>query len=331
VAVPTAVIRAYSLSETALLALARYVRATLAPWCDDRRYSLHLRVKAVGSVSEKLESGRFRRWSDVDDLLACSIVVPTAAHEEGVRAFLDRVFVRVGVKDRNSSPKPPEVFRFDSTRYTATVSESGARGLPPGAETLRFEVQILTVFEHAWAVVTHDLVYKADDVDWRRLRLGAYLKATVEQIDNMITGFETGIEFVPPARDPAIDARQKIVSVFKSLRVDGIITAELQPESWRRFADNVFSLVASYSSRSETPGRVLELCNAVDDHLRGTSFASGLHSGSLFQVVVGLIVGGIVPSASVRKFTFVESSELRDLYGVATVPRAFIFDGVGEL
>ncbi len=328
-AVPTAVIRAYSLSETALLALARYVNATLAPWCDERGYALLVRVKTVVSVSEKLESGRFRRWSEVDDLLACSIVVPTAAHEEAVREFLDRVFVRVGVKDRNSSPKPPDVFRFDSTRYTATVSENGARGLPPGAEALRFEVQIRTVFEHAWSVVTHDLVYKADDVDWRRLRLGAYLKAVVEQIDNMVAGFESNIDFVMPGRDAGTEARQRVVEVFKRLLEDGAITAELAPESWRRFADNVYALVASYSPRPDTARRVKELCVAVDAHLRGTSLAADFHSGSLFQAVVGLIVAGIVPSASVSRFTVVESSELRDLYGVGTVPKAFIFDGAG--
>ena len=134
---------------------------------------------------------------------SCKVVVPTAAHEPAVLEFLDAAFQRVELALRNSTNKYPDVFRFDSTRWRGRVQPlSGLLG-PPGLEALMFEVQIQTVFEHAWTVVTHDLVYKADAIDWRRLRLAALLKAATEQLDLVVAGFEASLDFVPRSPDPA--------------------------------------------------------------------------------------------------------------------------------
>jgi hypothetical protein len=324
--VPTAIEEAYGHAATTVAAVGRYVTATLAPWCEDREFLFLKRVKTSESLSEKLESGRFGRWSEINDLFACSVVVPTASHEPSVREYLDLAFVPVVIRDRNSSSIPPDAFRFDSTRYVARVRSEGAMQLPPGAKDILFEVQIRTVFEHAWIVVTHDLVYKADDSDWRRSRLAAHLKAAVEQIELVIAGFESNIPLVVDAHDPEMDAKQEIVDVFKRLQSEGLITAELVPNSWRRFADNVYALVNSYSRAHQPASLARELCHAVDGHLRATRVAADLHSGSLFQVVVGLVNAGVIASASLDSFVLVESSELRDLHGVTEVPCPFVFD-----
>ncbi len=65
-AVPTSVLEAYRQSETAVTALGRYVIATLTPWCDEKGYVFIKRTKTVASVAEKLESGRFSRWSQIE-------------------------------------------------------------------------------------------------------------------------------------------------------------------------------------------------------------------------------------------------------------------------
>jgi ppGpp synthetase/RelA/SpoT-type nucleotidyltranferase len=325
-AIPTAVEEAYRRAETSVTAVGRYVSVALSSWCEDNDYIFLKRVKRLGSTAEKLETGRIASWREISDLFGCSVVVPTASHEAKVREFLDMAFVASEIRDRNSTPKPPDIFRFDSTRYIAKVRPEGAMELPPDAGDLLFEVQIRTVFEHAWAVVTHDLVYKADDSDWRRARLAAHLKAAVEQIELIIAGFESNMEFVATSNHPETDAKQVIVDSFRQLHSDGFITNELVPESWRRFADNVFALVGSYSNRYQSPARAQELCVTADAHLRATGSASELHSGSLFQVLVGLVNAGIIPNASLGNFTLVESSALRDLHGVAAVPRPFVFD-----
>lgn len=325
-AVPASIEQAYRQVEPALLAVSRYVGDTLQLWCAERDYLYRHRVKNIHSLAEKLETGRYERWSEIDDLFACTIVIPTVRHEESVLAFLHGAFERVELRRRNSTVKAPEVFRFDSTRFIGRVSAAAAATLPPEAGTIQFEVQVPTMFEHAWSIVTHDIAYKADDADWRRDRLAAQLKAAVEQIEMIIVGFDTNLDFVSQSNYPEVDAKQDVVATFKGLHEAGSISSELLPPSWRRFADNLYAFVRSYSNRHQAPGRVRQLCESVDEHVRSNDPFSDVHSGSLFQAVLGLVAAGVVPNASLSSHVVVDSPELRDIHGVTSIPRPFLFD-----
>src|SRR5262245_25509798 len=103
----------------------RRVRDTLQVYCDPKGYALVSRTKTLSSVSEKIESGRFTKWSDLDDLIACAVVVPTLAQEKDVLAFLEEAFVAVSIKHRGSSKKAPDVFRFDTTRFIGKLRVPG--------------------------------------------------------------------------------------------------------------------------------------------------------------------------------------------------------------
>ena len=325
-AVPSSIETAYLQVVPSITSLARYVGSTLRPWCEVRNYLYRDRLKGLDSVAEKLETGRYKRWSDLDDLFACTIVVPTTAHEGTVLEFLDSVFIRAELRARNSTVKAPEVFRFDSTRFIGYVQPTGNSELAPGADAIKFEVQVPTIFEHAWSVVTHDLAYKADDADWRRARLAAQLKSAVEQIELIVAGFEANIDFVAASAFPETDVKQEIVNRFKQLQREGKVSAELVPTSWSRFANNVYALVRSYSSRYQAPNRAMQLCEAVERYLRADNPLADIHSGSLFQAVLGVVHSGAIPNANLDDFVVVESSELRDVHGVDAVSKAFVFD-----
>ncbi len=326
-AVPTAIEDAYLRIAPALFALGRYIIATLRPWCDERGYLFQERVKVVASVAEKIESGRYRRWSDLDDLFACTIVIPTVAHEDDVLNFLEGAFEPVDLRRRNTTMKPPEAFRFDATRFIGKAREEGLDELPGGAGSILFETQIQTVFEFAWQTVTHDLVYKTGEVDWRRERLAAQLKAAVEQIELIIEGFAGNVDFVRKSEWPAVDQRARLVRVFKQLHDEGFVSDELVPSSWSRFAENIWALVASYSRGArDTTRRMNSLCDSIEAHIRASNPFAEINRGSLFQLVVGLIHSGVVPESSLADFIIVDSSELRDIHGVPDPPIAFEFD-----
>src|SRR5690606_24399355 len=97
-----------------LRAVERRVVPILARWCAKHSYGFHSRVKSPESLTEKLDSGRYKRWSEVDDLLGCTIVVPTTGHEREVIRYLKWRFAEVELRRRNSTNKYPDVFRFDS-------------------------------------------------------------------------------------------------------------------------------------------------------------------------------------------------------------------------
>src|ERR1035438_1489076 len=180
---PEAVRQAYDRVVPLLADVRRYVRETLDPFAKDRGYIFLDRTKDVSSLSEKLESGRFPSWSRLDDLYGCTIVVPVSSHESAVLVKLNASFEAVEVRSRSSAKKAPDVFRFDGVRWYGKISEEAALVRQPGVGDIIFEVQVITAFEYAWKTVTHDLVYKGEDVDWKKKRLAAQLKAAVEQIE----------------------------------------------------------------------------------------------------------------------------------------------------
>ena len=93
-------------------------------------------------MAEKLEGGRYRLWSELDDLYACTLVIPTAESEEHVLAFLGVAFEIVEVRSRNNRAKPPDVFRFDTTRAICVLRQQQLEQVA-GAEHVRFATRLL--------------------------------------------------------------------------------------------------------------------------------------------------------------------------------------------
>jgi len=108
---------------------------------------------------------------------------------------------------------------------------------------LPFEVQVRSAFEHAWSATTHKLVYKSAQVDWRRLRLAAQLKAAVEQLDSLVLTFDESVGHIESRHWPEIATRTKIVEFYSKQVEDGKIPRELAPKDWSRFAENIWNLL----------------------------------------------------------------------------------------
>lgn len=322
-AAPARVAEAYEENRSRIEALATTVKETLSRWAEDRKYLFTGRLKTLESLSEKLESGRYERWSQVDDLYACTVVVPTASHEDGVLEFLRNAFLEREVRSRKTTRKAPDVFRFDTTRFIGSLRHQPGLERPSGVEDVLFEVQIPTAFDYAWRVATHDLVYKSKVIDWRRIRLAAQLKAAVEQIDSMIEDFESRADAVPTSEHDDTAVRAEIVSLCRAKIAEGRIPIQLEPASWSRLAENVFDLARSYS-----PNRYANAATArtllagfqkrVDDVTNPVPM-----SGSLFQVFLGVVAE--LPKANLKNFVVVDSEELAQFHGITSVPKRFDF------
>ena len=176
---PLQILNKYRSAETYLAPVQLRVRESIQTFADGRGFAVTSRLKTLESVSEKVETGRFKSWSEIDDLVAFTVVVPTLAHEASVVTFLQGAFRQVALKPRGSSSKPPDVFRFDCTRFIGKLVSPDDADAP--IFNVPFEVQIKSAFEHAWSVTTHSLTYKSADVNWSKLRLAAQLKAAVER------------------------------------------------------------------------------------------------------------------------------------------------------
>ncbi len=299
------------------------VRETLQNFCEPRGYAFVSRVKTLSSLSEKIESGRFKRWSDIDDLIGCAIVVPTLAEEESAIEFLKQAFVTVNIKLRGSSKKAPEVFRFDTTRFIGRLSRPEHISAEDPLYQVQFEIQVRSAFEHAWSVTTHALTYKGQHVDWNRIRLAAQLKAAVEQLDLLILAFEETSSRLPMSSWPETQAKTNLTTYFKEKFESGLLPAELRPQDWTRFSDNIYDMVRSSPwGQNRHPLHIYNQVSSSMDTAIGSLGRERIPlSISLVQFVFASLTAAGILVEPMKGYYPVITSELETLYPALTAFR----------
>lgn len=318
--VPTAVDLKYRQARPIVLEIGERVRSIITRHLEGTGYAFVGRQKAAESLAEKIETGRYQSWSELDDLYGCTIVVPTSAKEPQVLEFLRGAFREIDVRRRGNSLKDPNVFRFDSTRFIGTILPTLSPEPPDALSRQRFEVQVRTAFEHAWAVATHSLVYKGERIDWRRFRLLAQLKAATEQMDSLINGFDMVAGLISEESWPEVTCKRMIEQALRARFVAGDIPAECEPASWVRFCENVYALVKSGAGghrnlRVETMGRAIACIDRAIDTNRGEAFP---RSVSLVQFILGALASEGMIENSMKDYCPMITSQLRSLFPAVT-------------
>lgn len=288
-----------------------HVKDVLLAYCaDNQGFAFLERSKSVESLDEKLESGRFASWSDIDDLYAATLIVPTLLDEPAAHAFIRQRFSVVHPKLRGESRKSPLEFRFDSPRFKCRLrAPLGLESEPLYGQL--FEIQTRTAFEHAWSVTTHKLAYKAPELDWRTQRVAAQLRAAVEQLDILILAYDELVKRVNPSPDDKTDIQRLVSDAVVRWEQDGLVPAEALPMSRGRLSENVYELFSGMR-RSELRGRVEQSIAAVESWLRapGNAFPRSL---SVFQLFLGVCAEESL--VTVRpKYTFMVTDECQTLF-----------------
>lgn len=296
------------------------VRDTIQAFCEPEGYAFVSRIKSLGSVSEKIESGRFKKWSELDDLIACAIVVPTLSEESKALRFLERAFRTIRIKKRGEAKKAPDVFRFDNTRFIGSLSPPANVAADDPVYKVLFEIQIRSAFEHAWSVTTHALTYKSGHVAWNRLRLSAQLKAAVEQLDILVLGFEETSTKIAQNSWPEMQAKSNITTFFKDKFRAGALPLELRPQDWSRFSDNVFDMARSSAwARGKFPVHISNKVSEIMDKAIATLGRDKIPlSISLLQFVFATLATDGLVTDPLQGYCPVITPELESLYPVVS-------------
>lgn len=311
---PARILNRYRSVEPYLDPVRIRVRDSLLVLCEREGLALVGRIKTLESVSEKVESGRFRSWGGIDDLVAFTIVVPRLADEVGVLAYLNRTFEQVALRPRGRTLKSPETFRFDSTRFIARLTPPAGEDPPAPLFQVPFEVQIKSAFEHAWAVTTHALTYKTAQISWSKQRLAAQLKAAVEQLDTLVAAFEDAAKYIEESDWPEIQVKAEIQAFFSGKVASGEIPSELAPKDWSRFVDNVYSAVRA-GHENVDPRDVGRLVRQdLEAELKALGPGGVPRSVSLWQLTFASLVKSGTFGTTPRRFWPLITPELEDLY-----------------
>lgn len=231
------------------------VRGILLNHCSSNGFAFTDRIKSVDSLSEKIETGRFSKWSDIEDFYAATIIIPNLNIEKDVIVFLQATFKQIELKKRGNTQKSPDVFRFESTRFIGRLKQSGEQ---TELSKINFEIQIKTAFEHAWSVSTHSLVYKANDIDWKLLRLASQLKSSVEQLDMIVSSAKQMNSNIIEHKWPEINIKKYILDQTNEFLKNINVPEELKPKDSSRFSENLYSFFNPHIKGSRTPYKLLE-------------------------------------------------------------------------
>ncbi|NMF27909.1 GTP pyrophosphokinase [Cellulosimicrobium aquatile] len=128
-------------------------------------HSVRYRVKTRESVEGKLsDRDKYESIDDLTDLLGLRVITYFSDDVDAVAGALEPEFKI----DRNNSvdkrkEKGPDQFGYMSMHYVALLN-SARSGLPENSrfKGLRFELQIRSILQHAWAEIEHDLGYKSE-------------------------------------------------------------------------------------------------------------------------------------------------------------------------
>jgi hypothetical protein len=227
---------------TAGEALLSAVDEVVGQYTGQRRYLYSSRLKTEASYMQKLETGRCPTLM-LDDLVACTIVVPTLSDiDPCINTLPDRIEVSKR-KGPSSRSKEPDVFRFDDEQLICRLAPP--TGVPITGDSIwgiPFEIQVKTVTQYAWGQATHGLVYKGDESDWRRERLSAQLRALAEQADLLYAEFLHVSERIPPSQSRRSSDLACVSRYLDSWRRHGLVSSAESPPSPVRFAESVVDL-----------------------------------------------------------------------------------------
>jgi ppGpp synthetase/RelA/SpoT-type nucleotidyltranferase len=302
--------------------VAKRVKSTLVNFCDKEGYAFTSRIKTIESLAEKIETGRFKRWSDLDDLFACTVIIPRLSQEQDVIDFCRNSFNVTKTLKRGQAKKSPEVFRFDSTRISGKLRSTDT-SLDPTFNifNIGFEIQIKSAFEHAWAVSTHDLVYKSSEIDWKKLRLAAQIKSTVEQLDTLILAFETVADVIQESDYPELKKKIKIGKLTNSL-FENKIPEELRPKDLSRFCDNLYRILVS-AGKDEN---IQESLDCIKSVINRTSTKKIPRSISLLQYFFAILVENQIITLPLPNYSCHITQELITLYPFFDTQNSISFD-----
>ena len=161
-------------------------------------HSIKQRLKSEESLSEKVSrpDRNYTQLNDVTDLVGFRIIT---YFEEGVHKVGKIIEKNFEVDYHNSVDKRQNEdcvsFGYRSLHYICKLPEEAASG-SSNIKCLRFEIQVRTILQHAWAEIEHDLGYKSpiglpNQIRRKFSRVASLLEIADEQFGEIRTALKS--------------------------------------------------------------------------------------------------------------------------------------------
>ena len=150
-------------------------------------HTIDYRVKAEESAKRKIDTAdsEYGGYEELHDLLGLRITCYFTDEVERVAEIIDKQFLSDPKKSEDKKDKlGPKEFGYRSVHRVAWLVDERTRLVEYARfKDRRFEVQIRTVLQHAWAEIEHDLGYKAETIPTPMRRRFSMLAGVLELVD----------------------------------------------------------------------------------------------------------------------------------------------------
>ncbi len=261
------------------------------------------RIKSKESFAQKVETGRFDEPTEIVDLYAATIVVPTYRQFNLIESEIDKSF-EVIRKIKNREKKPSD-FIYDDVHLHIRF-QPGVK--IPGKEYLLrpFELQLKTFLQHGWAMATHDITYKGNQLSWRHFRIGHQIKAMLEQADQILAHIDKTATICPSNKYKMFIEKNEILKLITKI--------------WKNseLPQNVIGLVNQIYDLLDICKKSIRFLKKAIDSGKYKDLISA-RSLTPYQVILGIFIKADPKSlyryCKSQKRKIYMSKELRDMLG----------------
>ncbi|WP_280772302.1 GTP pyrophosphokinase [Salipaludibacillus daqingensis] len=161
-------------------------------------YDTRYRVKKRGNLEKKIirKNQKYNKLTDITDILGLRIITYFNDDVDRFIALIEREFTVDKINTVDKRNIDPDRFGYSSVHYIVSLTEKTSK-LPeytPFSE-LKFEIQIRSILQHAWAEIEHDLGYKTKKEIPRAIRRDfSRVSSLLELADNEFSRIKKYLE-----------------------------------------------------------------------------------------------------------------------------------------
>ena len=128
-------------------------------WVD----SVHGRVKGLDSFMEKRQRKDLQDpFQEINDIVGIRVICLYRDDIEKIKNVVSATFDVISDDDKTES-RDVDRFGYSGSHIIARLGNEQNASLQQSLRDLRFEIQIRTIAQHAWASISHHLFYKQSD------------------------------------------------------------------------------------------------------------------------------------------------------------------------
>lgn len=183
-------------------------------------HSIKSRIKSIPSILEKIVRKKYApRLDSLSDLVGVRVVCLYPDHIDPVIGILEKQF-KIHEKIDKRPERTPDQFGYSSVHIICSLENEPRSSLPEydKVSKVKFEIQVRTILQEAWAEIEHGLIYKND-------------VAVPSEVKRQITRVSALLEVADKEFQSAYDRHRKYVERLKSANTSSLGGEQLNLES----------------------------------------------------------------------------------------------------